>query len=471
LKRRILVATLSVTVATLVVFGAPLAWALGRFYRGEQLSRLQEAATIAAATVPVEGLHAGDPVELPSVPAGVHLAYYDDRGALAAGVGPPRVDGLALGVLSGHPALGSSGGRLISAQPITANENTIGTVEAYSSLSALEWRSRRAWLSMLVLGAAAMAAAALIALWQARRLARPVDDLIAVADRLGDGDFTVVAPHSGVAEVDRASHALVSTAGRLRNVVERERAFTANASHQLRTPLTALRLSLDNALLTPGVDVEEAVQQAVTEVDRLQDTLEQLFLLARSGGAAAGRGGGDGAVGAAGSDGGGGGAGGAASGGAEGGGAGEPAQALARRSVPVADILGDLERRWHPTLAARGRRFEVRIDGPVAQRRAPATLGQILDILVDNAATHGRGTVEIAARAVSGGISIGVHDEGDGVAATGPPLASAGNGRPSEDGHGLGLGLAQSLVEAAGGRLVLRASPSDRGPVVAVILP
>ncbi len=116
-------------------------------------------------------------------------------------------------------------------------------------------------------------------------------------------------------------------------------------------------------------------------------------------------------------------------------------------------------------LAQRGRRFEVRDEGTVARRPAPATLGQILDILVDNAATHGRGTVEVAATALSGAINIGVHDEGGGLGEIPQAPASVG----LANGHGLGLGLAKSLVEAAGGRLVLQRS--GLGPVAAVILP
>jgi signal transduction histidine kinase len=337
---------------------------------------------------------------------------------------------------------------------------------------------------MLALGMAALAGAALIALWQARRLARPVDDLIAAADRLGDGDFTGTPAVSGIAEVDGAALALASTAGRLQELVTRERAFTAHASHQLRTPLTALRLSLENALLTPGVDIEAAVRSAVTETDRLQETVEQLFLLARGGGGA-------------------GGAGGASSDDS----ASAPAPALVRRSVPVDVVLRDLEQRWHPTLAAQGRRFEVRQEDAVAGRRTPATLGQVLDILVDNAVTHGRGRVEVVASAVpgsgdsgaggsggsgaggSGGISIGVHDEGDGLAGRADRdrdgdgdgdrdgAHSGPNGTDANGAHGLGLGQAQSLVEAAGGRLVLSVSGPDREPgaawrpVAAVILP
>jgi signal transduction histidine kinase len=307
-----------------------------------------------------------------------------------------------------------------------ANEATIGAVEASSSRAALTGRTERAWLGMIALGLVALAAAAIVALSQARRLARPVYDLIGAAEQLGDGEFTVTAVHSGVAEIDQALEAMGRTSRRLGNLLARERAFTANASHQLRTPLTALRLSLDNALITPGVDIGHAMQDAVGDVDRLEATLDQLFRLARDGSA--------------------------------------PGNGPTGRLVPLGEVLQALGRRWRPVLAQNGRRFQVSDDG-LGRRPVSATMGQILDILVDNAATHGRGTVDVSARAVAGGLSVAVEDEGEGIAALPDPSLPA----PAGNGHGLGLGLAQTLAEAAGGRLVLR-RPGP-GPEVAVIFP
>jgi signal transduction histidine kinase len=186
--------------------------------------------------------------------------------------------------------------------------------------------------------------------------------------------------------------------------------------------LTALRLTLENALETPGIDVRSAVLDAVTEVDRLQDTLDELFVLARTG-------------------------------------------ALPERQTSVPQMLASLEQRWRPRLAERGRRLYVVGDEVPKGRQAPATLEQILDILIDNAATHGRGTVEVTALMLSDGISVEVVDEGDGVSAI-PAAPAEPNGASP---HGLGLPLARSLVEATGGRLVLR--PSGTHSAIAVILP
>ena len=425
MKRRILTATLGVTFAALVIFGLPLGWSLGRVYRSQEQTRLQQAATIAAAAVPAEGLHGPDPLEAPPVPASIQLSYYDASGRLAAGRGPAIADTHASRALGGRLSQGSVGHRFVVAVPITANETTVGVVEASSARAVVTTRTARSWLLMGALGLVALAVAALIAIWQARRLTRPVDSLVTAADRLGAGDFELRAPMSGIAELDRAATAIEATAGRLGELVHRERAFTAHASHQLRTPLTALRLDLENALETPGVDPRTAVGDAIGQVDRLEETLKELLALATT-------------------------------------------EHAAVRRVPLGNILEPLEQRWHPILAEQGRRLHVRVaHTSIAQWPAPATLAQILDILVDNATTHGQGTVEVAADNGVGCISIDVTDEGGGISALPESATLAHDGR--RDSHGLGLPLARSLAESAGGALLLK-RPGPR-PVIAVLVP
>jgi signal transduction histidine kinase len=424
-RRRILIATLSVTASALVIFGVLLGWSVGRVDRGQQLTRLQQAATLAAAAVPGEGLHGADPVEPPPVPAGIELAYYDAGGALAAGHGPARADVHSSRALGGQPSQGTAGSRLVVAVPVTANETTVGAVEASSARAAVMARAVRTWLIMAALGVIVLGLAALIAVRQARRLARPVDTLVAAADRLGAGDFALTASESGIAELDRAAVALEATAGRLGQLLDRERAFTAHASHQLRTPLTALRLDLENALQTPGVDVRAAVTEALGQVDRVEETLEELLALARTG-------------------------------------------ETADRRIALGDILAPLEQRWHPILASQGRRLHVLVaDESMARQPAPASLAQILDILLDNATTHGQGTVEVAADTDVGWISIEVTDEGTGIAAF-PEPSSPAKDSPG-DGHGLGLPLARSLAQGAGGALVLK-HPGPH-PIIGVLVP
>jgi signal transduction histidine kinase len=131
------------------------------------------------------------------------------------------------------------------------------------------------------------------------------------------------------------------------------------------------------------------------------------------------------------------------------------------------DILTPLEQRWHARLAKDGRRLHVLVDDTTSVQSAPATLGQILDVLVDNATTHGRGTVTVTTTANRGSTSIDVEDEGAGL----PTVPPGGDVRLGSDPtvHGLGMRLARSLAEAAGGRLIVRRRGPN--PVIAVVLP
>jgi signal transduction histidine kinase len=247
-----------------------------------------------------------------------------------------------------------------------------------------------------------------LARWQARRLARPVETLAASASRLGDGDFTVRAEPSGIPEIDTAATALNNAAARIGDLVDRERAVTAHASHQLRTPLAGLRLSLENALHTPGADYPTATREAVAAADRLERTIDDLVMLARN---------------------------------------------HDRRTTEPPDIpalLNEIEAVWHGLLAKSGRSLQVITDLQLRPPRfSTAAIRQILTVLMDNAARHGAGRVTVHARETITTAAIDVSDEGvegsidDGVL-----------NRPQGDGYGIGLRLARSLAEAEGGRLL-----------------
>src|SRR5690606_16168718 len=111
--------------------------------------------------------------------------------------------------------------------------------------SALQAGVRRAWLALALVGLGVLGVAALVGRVVAARLARPLRELAGSAAALGDGDFSVRGPRSDVEEVDAIAAALDRTAERLGRAVERGRTFAADSSHQLRTPLTALRLQLE----------------------------------------------------------------------------------------------------------------------------------------------------------------------------------------------------------------------------------
>lgn len=425
MRRRILSSVLTVTIVAVVLFGLPLAIAVRKQYLAEATLRLERAATTAAREVPGGIASAADPVELPRSSNRVRFGLYRADGSRVAGDGPEQGDAPVSDAADNTIQDIEQAGRLVVAVPISADEKVVAVLRADQPLSEVDHRVWRAWAAMAALAAVAIGLAALLARRQASRLTKPVVSIRDAAQQLGHGDFSVHPEPSGIAELDDAGAALAATAGRLGRMVGRERDFSAHASHQLRTPLTGLRLLLETELTDPQPTSTRVIDDALAEVDRLEATITELLSLARD----------------------------------------EPVD---RGSLDLAALLGETEQRWHGILAAAGRPLRVEIDpGLPRPHAAPAALAQVLDVLVDNAHRYGAGTVTVDAHAVDRGVGVRVTDEGEGITTGAEQLFERGTS--TDVGHGIGLALARSLTEAEGGRLLLeRAGPH---PSFLVILP
>jgi signal transduction histidine kinase len=411
-----MVAIAGVAAAAVVLFALPLALVLRHSYRDEALLRLQRD-TIAATRAVDLGASGRDPVELP--PSRDRLAVYDTAGQRVSGRGPLTADPPTRAALrSGRPADGLQGDRLVSAVPLVVRERVSGVLRAQRSADAAARATHRAWLLLAALAVLLMSLAALAALLYGRRLAAPLERLAAAARRLGDGDFAARAPRGGVAEVDDIAAALDHTAARLGDLVSRERAFSADVSHQLRTPLAALRLELE-AIELRG-DPPQELPDALAAVERLQTTIDTLLAVARN--------------------------------------APRPDARTELRS-----LFAELEARWRGPLAAAARPLRVREADDVV-RASPTVVAEILDVLVDNAHRHGAGPVTVAARRSGEWLAVDVADQGPGFAGIGDEFLRRA---PAVDGHGIGLSLAQSLAHAEGGQLTLTAA---RPPTVTLWL-
>jgi signal transduction histidine kinase len=360
---------------------------------------------------------------LPPAEDDMHVAVYDLDGRRLRGDGPAVPDAAVRRAVSGAIADGGGSSDFVVAVPVTSAERVVGVVRVSSPASRTYLRIAVAWLGMTGLAAAAVAAAAVLARRQSRRLAEPLERLAGAAQTLGEGDFTVRAPPAGIAEIDAAGGALNRTAERLGDLVGRERAFSADASHQLRTPLTGLRLRLETAL--EAADPRPGLVAALDTADRLERTIDELIALARD----------------------------------------APA---ARSPADLPALLSEAEAHWHGPLAADGRSLAVSSDPalPGTPASAAATR-QILDVLLANAVRHGAGTVTVTARDADTAVAVDVADEGAGVTIPVDELFRRRTGRAA--GHGIGLALARALAEAEGGRLVL--TRSGPGPVFTLLLP
>jgi signal transduction histidine kinase len=418
-RRRLIVAIVAVAAATLALFALPLAVVLRDGFRDQELLRLQRD-TVAAARQIDLGTSAGDPVELPA--GQDRIAVYDTTGRRVAGrsdAGPVRADGLVADATRlRRPTTSIRPGSLAAAVPLLTGERVTGAIRAQRSDAVVVHRTHRAWLELAAAATGVLLLAALAAVAMGRHLARPLERVAVAAGRLGDGDFSVRAPRGAIREVDAIADALDQTSTRLADLIARERAFSADASHQLRTPLAALRLELEALQLTAPHPAE--LQRALIEVDRLQQTIETLLAVARD----------------------------------------HPRPAAICELV---ELLTETERRWRGPFADHARRLTLSLPGTnVTARAGDRVIREILDVLLDNAARHGQGTVSIVLRAIDEHwAEIAVTDQGPGFTTDEQTVFERRSA--SADGHGIGLALARSLAHAEGGRLTItNAGPAPR---------
>jgi signal transduction histidine kinase len=408
------------------LFGVPLGAAVLQYFvqheRGD-LERVAEAVAITVSGDVYENHRIRDLDDIRGHGT-VQVTVYDEDGDWLAGSRPGGGSQLDQ-ALEGEVGAGADGAYLVVTVPVTHSDEVIGAVQAAAPRSAVMKKVAGCWAGMAALAAFAVGAAWLVGRRQARRLALPLEDLALGARRLGEGDFSVRSRPGGIKEIDSVGFALDSTAGRLDDLLARERAFSADASHQLRTPLAGLRLRLEAALERPDQDLRPAIAASLADADRLEATIDELLALARDAGA--------------------------------------------DRADPIdlAGLLDELSPEWRGRLALEGRALEVRIESAAPDPCASAAaVRQVLAVLVDNATTHGGGTVTVTVREATGAVAIDVCDEGSGVQE--PESVLFARRADFRDQHGIGLALARRLAEAEQGRLRLtRPSP----PVFSLLLP
>jgi signal transduction histidine kinase len=271
---------------------------------------------------------------------------------------------------------------------------------------------------LLGLAALALVAGVLVAIGQARRLASPMTQLADRAERLGAGESRIQPLHSGIAELDKVSEVLSRSAQRLTKSLASERDFAADASHQLRTPLTALLMRLEEIAVTDDLEVvQEEASIAIAQVERLPRVVDDLMSRTRRGGD-------------------------------------EP-----QASVSLDSVIAALQREWQPAFEQARRSVRVHGERGLAVQAKPVDLSQVLSTLLENSLAHGRGTVDVHARRSGPSVVVEVSDQGEGVpAAIAPHIFERS---VTTTGTGLGLALARDLAESNGGRLeLIQAQPA-----------
>ena len=425
MKRRVTVGILAVAVLAVLLFGLPLVVVVQRFVDEQAALRLERRAVLASRQVPSDFASSADPVEL-HAGAGIALGLYDASGNRVAGVGPRRADAAVTGALRNEVRQVKQDETRVAAIPVLDRETVIGVVRASEPTTVADRRAQRATLLLGALGLGVIVVGAAVARVVAGRLVRPVRELRDHAVQLGAGDFGITPRPTGVAEVDDAGAALAATARQLDDLLRRERAFSADASHQLRTPLAALRSNIETELRFPRPDPTIVLDEALEDIGRLDATIDQLLDLARTSSV-------------------------------------EPAR------IELGPMLDALRRDWNGVLARSGRPLVV--IGPAnvwVLGRAEPLLRQALDALMDNAVRHGQGEVRVVVRLTGDSASVRITDHGPGFARPADHAEAGVDAVDPAEPHGFGLPLVRRLVGANHGRLVI----VERGPrpIIDVVL-
>lgn len=407
MTRRILAAVLVVTALAVAAFFVPAVLAIRSSQEREELLELQREASIVAGRVPPVG-----PIDTsvlrPIVDEDHLLGLYDRDGTLLGGSGPEPPDRIVQLGLRGNFAEGYVGEDVVAVVPLRIRAD--GT-----SLAMRIEAPRGGFVRTLVLlgsiALAILAVAAGVALWLARRLNRPIDDLRRWAsstriDERGDPPAA-----TGIAELDALRVSLLASRARIEELLRRERSFSSHVSHQLRTPVAAMRVAVESELAAPRSDSRTVLEESLAQLDRLESTITSLLALARH--------------------------------------AGRPAAAS-----DLAPIVSEAVERWRRLAAGADRKIDVIGESVVAWCDAVA-IGHVLDVLIHNAVRHGHGPIVVRCGRLGERAVVDVADAG----AT-PSAADVFADADSDSSHGIGLRLARSLVESADGALELLERPT-----------
>jgi signal transduction histidine kinase len=394
-----------------LVTAQTLAALIGR----ENIDRPQQLKNIVEASTPPE-------IERVVVVDGGGVATYDSEGIAAGSQFATSLRPEMEPALSGDPVaevrysetLGHN--IMVAAAPVI-DESIVGAIRLTRDFGDVDAAVKRTYLGLVGIGAVALAAGILIAFGLSSSMTQPIRRLADAARRLGRGDLSArTGEVNGAAEVKELAGSFDEMADRLERTMQAQREFVANASHQLRTPLTAMKLRLESAVTdAPSDEVRHQLEAAEREVDRLSTIVDRLLLMSHE------------------------------------------IEEGAQTHVDLQEAAGAAAQRVWDRATREGRAIAVRGTESIAQAN-PTDVGQIIDNLLDNALSYGAGAIDMETGTSDRQAWVTVRDHGPGI----PPQEQErvierfyrGKGT-SPGGSGLGLAIARELTEKWGGSMTV----------------
>jgi two-component system, OmpR family, sensor kinase len=314
----------------------------------------------------------------------------------------------------------------VLSEPIRAGGRALGTFRVGESLEQVEVAQGSLGDTLIVVAALALLVLLVAAIWIATLAAKPLQRIASFAAGIDTRELDRrLAIEHGADEIVSLADSFNRMLDRLQRSFEREREFVADASHELRTPVTIAHGELE--LLRRDLDAGERdrLDKVRRELMRMERLVSEMLSLAS---------------------------------------AEDSATALRRERIDIADMLADL-RRDLPLLGSRDYRVSDlggSVDGD------PDRLAQVFRNLAANAVAHTRGgaMIEVGAEAEAGRIRFTVADDGPGVSESETAhlfdrfYRSSQGSQRDRAGSGLGLAIARAIVEAHGGTIEARPSRS-----------
>lgn len=436
LRARLLAAVTYVLLLAIVAFGVPLGLSLSARVNAEVRTQAQAQADLVAATAADllgtshRQLQTLARVAAASLRGRVLIVNAGGR-VIVDSAGPSEVGASYLsrpeiqGALAGRQtqvqrASATLGKEILAtAVPIIHAGHTAGAVRVTQSVSAVHRAVLRVELGIVLIALIVLSLGLLAGGLLAGQIGRPLRRLETVARRVAQGDLRARASVEGSREQRSLSNSFNDMTSRIATLLDAQNDFVADASHQLRTPLTGLRLRLEEArALSDRPDAVVELDAAMAELDRLSHTVDELLLLSRGG-----------------------------------------QRSSAGTSVELGDLAADALRRWQPQASEHGIGLIHRPEGdPGVVWAARVDLERALDALIENALRYSPAgaTVTIA----TAPHRIEVRDRGPGVASDERELVferfrRGRAGKAGAPGNGLGLSIARELAREWGGEVTL----------------
>lgn len=450
MTRRLLIGYVTITLFVAAVLAIPF----GLFFAARQRERftvaLERDATVLAAFYEdalQEGLTASpEPGLAYAAQSGARVVVTNQAGItlVDSGGGPPRDFSSRPEVqeaLSGRRSSGSRHSNTLDtdlfyvAVPVASGDNVFGSVRLTFPTAEVDRQIHRFWFGLGVVALIAMAGTVTIGVVVSRSVTRPIRELQVGANAIAGGDFTVqIDAADAPAELWTLAGVFNQMTAKVGQMLESQHAFVGDASHQLRTPLTALRLRLENLGTGITESVRDDYEAVIGELERMSALVDQLLELSRS---------------------------------SEGG-----------ERTETVDLRDAIKRRtslWEAAAEESGKTITADVNNaPVEVSTVPGAVDQILDNLVDNALRHTpRGTAVRIVLEPDGPFHV-MH-----VIDAGPGLSPEERdrvfdrfwrGQTDTNGTGLGMAIVKHLTERSGGTVGVDAA-ADGGLDVAVRLP